>query len=51
MNTREQEYNKYLRKLAENLDISDTMRDKAIESYSLPLADGLGIAQMILLWK
>lgn len=34
MNSREQEYNKYLRKLAENLDISDTMCDKAIESYT-----------------
>lgn len=34
MTDREQEYNKYLRKLAENLDISDTMRDKAIESYT-----------------
>ena len=34
MNTREKEYNRYLRKLAENLDISDTMRDKAIESYA-----------------
>ena len=34
MNTRDQEYNKYLHKLAENLDISDTMRDKAIESYT-----------------
>lgn len=34
MTAREQEYNKYLRKLAENLDISDTMRDKAIESYT-----------------
>lgn len=34
MTTREQEYNKYLRKLAENLDISDTMRDKAIDSYT-----------------
>lgn len=34
MNTRDQEYNKYLLKLAENLDISDTMRDKAIASYT-----------------
>lgn len=34
MTTRDKEYNKYLQKLAENLDISDTMRDKAIDSYS-----------------
>jgi len=34
MTAREQEYNKCLHKLAENLDISDTMRDKAIESYT-----------------
>lgn len=34
MTARDQEYNKYLQKLAENLDISDTMRDKAIDSYT-----------------
>ncbi len=34
MNTKEQEYNKYLHKIAENLDISDSMRDKAIDSYT-----------------
>jgi len=34
MTSREQEYNKYLHQVAENLDISDTMRDKAINSYT-----------------
>jgi hypothetical protein len=34
MTTREQEYDKYLQKLAKNLDISDTMRDKAMDSYT-----------------
>lgn len=34
MTARDQEYDKYLQKLAENLDMSDTMRDKAINSYA-----------------
>ncbi len=34
MINREEEYNKCLRKIADNLDISDTMRDKAIDSYN-----------------
>ncbi len=34
MTDREQEYSKYLRKIADNIDISDTMRDKAIDSYN-----------------
>jgi hypothetical protein len=34
MADREQEYDKYLRKIADNIDISDTMRDKAIDSYN-----------------
>ena len=34
MTTKEREYDKYLKKLAENLDISDAMRDRAIESYT-----------------
>jgi len=33
MTERELEFNKYFVKIAENLDISDTMRDKAIKSY------------------
>jgi len=33
MTTRENEYNKYLEKIVDNLDISRTMRDKAISSY------------------
>jgi len=34
MTNKEQEYNKYLSKVVENLDISDTMRDKAVSSYT-----------------
>lgn len=34
MNGREQELNKYLQRIAENLDISDTMYEKAVDSYS-----------------
>lgn len=34
MSNREKEYNKYLKKITENLDISETLRVKAIESYN-----------------
>ena len=33
MTTREQELNKYLMRIAENLDITDTMMEKAVKSY------------------